>query len=186
MELTDQARDAQPRAPRAMVSQLVQRVRREIEGICLWEFETRASLKVTGVMVDRVLLPAKSVSEAMTFVDTVSWTAPETAEFLVLRGPLRDEQATEPSLMLSKEGLFALASSELNDGWTAPCDRLQACLDRNLTWRGGSVLRGVPDYVLIAGPGERLAGLFNEMPRSLARQRERRASVAPGVEMSGG
>ncbi len=168
-----------------MTSPLVQRVRREMEGIRLWEFETQGILKVTGVVVARVLVPAKSVSEAMTFVNTVSWTAPQTAEFLVLRGPLLDEQATEPSLMLSKEGLFTLASSELNDGWTALCDRLQACLDRNLTWRGGSVLRGVPDYVLIAGPGERLAGLFSEQPRSLARQRERRASVAPSPETSG-
>lgn len=184
MESTEVERGARPRAPRAQRSQLVQRVRREMEGIRLWDFESKETLLVSGVAVNRVLVPAQSVAEALTFVSTVSWTAPQTPEFLVLRGPLEDEQATEPSLLLSKEGLFSLASSELNDGWTPLRDRLQACLDRKLTWRGGSVLRGVPDYVLIAGPGERLAGLFNEEPRSLARQRERRSSVAAAMGMS--
>jgi len=184
MELTDVARQAQPRAPRPLVSQLVQRARREMEGIWLWEFETAGTLWVSGIAVNRVLVPAMSADEAMALVGIVAWAAPQSAEFLALRGPRLDETVTEPSLLLSKEGLCALASYELNDGWTPLCDRLQACLDRELTWRGGSALRGIPDYVLIDRPGKRLAGQFNEEAHSMALQRERRSSVALGLGKS--
>jgi hypothetical protein len=152
-----------------------------MEGIWLWEFETAGTLWVSGIAVNRVLVPAMSAAEAMSLVGIVAWAAPESAEFLALRGPRLDETVTEPSLLLSKEGLFALASGELNEGWTPLCDRLQACLDRELTWRGGSALRGVPDYVLIDRPGKRLAGQFNEGPHPVALQRERRSSAALGL-----
>jgi hypothetical protein len=118
--------------------------------------------------------PTLTEAEALALVGAVSWTAPKYSKSPVLVGPIQDEQASGPALLLSKEGLCVLACDELAGCWTPLCDRIQAGLDRKLTWRGGSVLRGVPDYVLIDGPGARLAGVFNEAPRAVARQRERR------------
>ncbi|MGA2550925.1 MAG: hypothetical protein ABSF50_12305 [Burkholderiaceae bacterium] len=178
MELTDLTRialGAHPGLREGGVTPLIQRVRREMEGIHLFEFETSEMLVVSGCPVTRVLVPAMTIAEAMTFVENVSHTDPRSDPFLIFRRLLPDEKVTEPSLLLSKEGLIALASRAPNDFATSVRHRLQRFLDCKLTWRGPVLQRGVPDYVLIGGPDQRLAGVFDENKRSSAVTRERRS-----------
>ena len=54
----------------------LQHLRRELDGVRLYEFETTIALQIDDWSVTRVLIPAMAQSEALTLVNGISWSVP--------------------------------------------------------------------------------------------------------------
>jgi hypothetical protein len=152
----------------------LQHLRRELDGVRLYEFETTIALQIDDWSVTRVLIPAMAQSEALTLVNGISWSVPLASCFLMFRRALTNDEVIAPALMLTKAGLAGLANPELNDFSIPVHARLQAFLDLHLSWTGQVSRSQAPDYVLITAGGGRHAGVFDGRIRPLPIRRERR------------